>query len=230
MTLTPGAGYLYLNNGETENTLIYPAPAKGYVAEIPAITHWNTNHYLFPTNLTMMVTLNAEQFAMSEGSHEIGAFVNGECRGTALLQKSMGNYVAFLTVSGEPGEEVSFRLFDVNGNTEFAGIADEQIVYQSDDIYGSAKNPMVLNFRNTGVNEYGEISLFPNPTSGKVMIQGQAIETVKVYNAMGQLLINEEVGNADQVELNLSSLSAGVYTINVTMTNGQQGNQMVVKE
>ncbi len=230
LTLTPGAGYLYLNNGETENTLIYPAPAKGYVAEIPAITHWNTNHYLFPTNLTMMVTLNAEQFAMSEGSHEIGAFVNGECRGTALLQKSMGNYVAFLTVSGEPGEEVSFRLFDVNGNTEFAGIADEQIVYQSDDIYGSAKNPMVLNFRNTGVNEYGEISLFPNPTSGKVMIQGQAIETVKVYNAMGQLLINEEVGNADQVELNLSSLSAGVYTINVTMTNGQQGNQMVVKE
>ena len=113
---------------------------------------------------------------------------------------------------------------------EFAGFADEQIIYRADDIHGSVKHPMTLHFRNTGVNEYGEISLYPNPTNGKVMIQGQAIETVKVYNAMGQLLLNEVVDNADQVELNLSSFSAGVYTISVRMTNGQQMNRMVVRE
>lgn len=229
-TLTPGAGYIYMNSGLEALTFTYPAAAKGTVGNLPVETYWNANPYQFPTNLTMMVTLDASQFVMSEGSHEIGAFVNGECRGAARLQIANGQLVAFLTVTGVQDEVVSFRLYDVENNVEFAGFADEQIIYRADDIHGSVKHPMTLHFRNTGVNEYGEISLYPNPTNGKVMIQGQAIETVKVYNAMGQLLLNEVVDNADQVELNLSSFSAGVYTISVSMTNGQRMNRMVVRE
>ena len=227
--LEPGQGYQYFNGSESQ-TLIYPSAAKAALVPQAIEKHWNSDFHRFSTNLTMMVTLDATSVAMSEGSHEIGAFVDGECRGSALLKYVDGCYVAFLTVSGNQDEEVSFRLFDVNNNEEYAGVADERISYQADRIYGSLKTPMTLHFRNTSLNEYDEIGLFPNPTKDKVMIQGQGIETVKVYNAMGQLLYTEVCDNAENVTLHLSSFSAGVYTISVRLTNGQQSNHMVVKE
>ena len=178
----------------------------------------------------MMVTLDAQTFVMGEGSHEIGAFVNGECRGSALLQRAGDLYIAFLVVSGEEGEEVAFRLFDVNRNEEYAGFADEHISYAADDVYGTLKNPMILHFRNTGLNEYTEVNLFPNPTKDKVMIQGQGMEKVSVYNTMGQLLYTQTCDSAEYVELNLGSFSTGVYTVNVRFANGQHTNRMIVKE
>ena len=227
--LEPGSGYMYSNTGAAK-TLIYPSSAKSVVVPQADMRHWRGNHKGFPTNLTMMVTLDPEMFDMSKDSHEIGAFVNGECRGSAMLMNVDGIYMAFLTVSGEMGEEVCFRLFDARNNEEFAGTAEERISYFPDAIIGKLKAPMMLHFRTTGLNENGEVSLFPNPTKDKVMIMGQGIETVKVYNAMGQLLYTEVCGNTDNLELNLGSLSAGVYTVNILMVNGQQSNRLIVKE
>jgi hypothetical protein len=72
--------------------------------------------------------------------------------------------------------------------------------------------------------------MYPNPTKDEVMINGREIETVKVYNALGQLVYMEECGSANNVELHLNGLSAGVYTVNVRMANGQQANKRIVKE
>ncbi|MCR5014489.1 MAG: chitobiase/beta-hexosaminidase C-terminal domain-containing protein, partial [Bacteroidales bacterium] len=57
MSMTPGQGYLYQSNGGS-GTLIYPSSSKGIVDETPVETYWNANHHAFPTNLTMMVTLD----------------------------------------------------------------------------------------------------------------------------------------------------------------------------
>jgi hypothetical protein len=157
--------------------------------------------------------------------------VNGEGRGSARLQEVNGRYIAFLTVSGEDGEEVVFRLYDVTTGTEYAKVAEERISYQSDAVYGTMKEPMRMHFNMTGVGENdGTVSLYPNPTSAKVLVQGNGIESVRVYNAMGQLLHAEEGLSAEQVELNLGQYSAGVYTVSVTMANGQTSNNMVVKK
>nr|MCR5013802.1 T9SS type A sorting domain-containing protein [Bacteroidales bacterium] len=83
----------------------------------------------------------------------------------------------------------------------------------------------------TGVGEFdGAVSLFPNPAKDKVQILGNGIQTVKVYNAMGQLLHAEDCANAEQVTLNLGSYSAGVYTVSVVTANGQTINKKMVKK
>ncbi|MCR5013395.1 MAG: T9SS type A sorting domain-containing protein, partial [Bacteroidales bacterium] len=229
INLVPGQGYLYQRNGGS-TTLVYPSTSKGVVETAPVETYWNTDRHAFPTNLTMMVTLDESVFGMAEGSHEIGAFVDGECRGSARLTNVDGKYVAFLTVSGEDAETVSFRLYDVTTGSVY-GSANESISYKSDDIYGTASNPMVLHFRNTGVDEFdGAVSLFPNPAKDKVQILGNGIQTVKVYNAMGQLLHAEEFADVEVLTLNLSSFNAGVYMVSVTTTNGSTFNKKVVKE
>ena len=228
-SLEPGKGYMYYNAGD-EMTLVYPSAAKGVVRSLPMEKYWSTNVHEHATNLVVMATLDESQFAMDEGNYEIGAFVNGECRGSSRLQRAGNGYVAFVVVHGDYNETISFKLYDVT-NAKEAGSAEEQLRYVSNAIVGSVEEPMVLHFRGTmDVNEdANSLSVFPNPAKDKVMIQGQAIETVSVYNTLGQCLINETCGNATDVELNLSGLSAGVYTVSIR-TNGMMINKLIVKE
>lgn len=229
-TLEPGKGYMYYNAGLEAHTLIYPSSGRMVPVSPKEQKHWSGNHQGFATNLSMMVTLDAEAVTMGEGSHEIGAFVNGECRGSALLQLVGDRYVAFLTVSGEADEEVCFRLFDTRIQEEYAGVADERLSYEADAIIGSLKAPMTLHFRGTGLNDNDAPKLFPNPARDKVVLSGHGIEMVKVYNTLGQLLYSEACDSVESIELNLSSFSAGVYTVHVRLGNGQQIHQIIVKE
>ena len=115
-------------------------------------------------------------------------------------------------------------------NREYPAAANERISYTSDAIYGSVSEPMTLHFGNTGVDEYGGISLYPNPTNDKVFIQGHDLVSVKVYNAMGQLVLTEDCGHADLFELNLGSLSDGVYTAAITLTEGKTAVKRIIKK
>ena len=226
--MLPGSGYMYNNKG-AQMTLTYPASAKGVVRSIPVEKYWSTNVHEHATNLVMMATLDEGQFRMGEGNYEIGAFVGDECRGSARLQKTTNGYVAFLVIHGDSGEEISFKLYDVMNAME-AGSSEEQIRYVANAITGSVEEPMVLHFRSTGVNEdANSLSVFPNPTKDNVMIQGEAIETVSVYNTLGQCMLNETFENAKSVELNMSNLSAGVYMVSIR-TNGTMVTTMIVKE
>jgi hypothetical protein len=157
--------------------------------------------------------------------------VGDECRGSARLQRVGSQYIAYLSVSGEEGETVRFKLYDVTNNVE-QGLAEEQVSYVSNAVTGTTYEPVVLHFRGTtDVNEGAySVSMYPNPTKDEVMIHGREIETVKVYNALGQLVQMVQCGSADNVELHLNGLSAGVYLVNVRMANGQQANKRIVKE
>ena len=229
VTLVPGNGYMYFNNGDAM-TLEYPAASKGVVRSIPVEKYWTTNVHEHATNAVMMATLDGSQFAMTDGNYEIGAFVDGECRGSARLQKAGNGYVAFLVIHGEMQETVNFKLYDVMNAIEF-GLAEEQITYYANATTGSIEEPVVLHFRAAmDVNENANsLSVFPNPAKDKVMIQGQTIENVSVYNTLGQCLLNETYDNANNVELNMSGLSAGVYMVSIR-TNGTMVNKMIVKE
>ena len=228
--LEPGVGYMYKNNGDPM-TLVYPSTSKGMVRVVPMERYWMSDTHRHATTLTMLATLDASRYTMTEGNYEIGAFVGDECRGSARLQRVDSQYIAYLSVSGEEGETVRFKLYDVTNNVE-QGLAEEQVSYVSNAITGTTHEPVVLHFRGTAdVNESAySVSMYPNPTKDEVMINGREIETVKVYNALGQLVYMEECGSANNVELHLNGLSAGVYTVNVRMANGQQANKMIVKE
>ncbi|MBP5642729.1 MAG: M6 family metalloprotease domain-containing protein [Bacteroidales bacterium] len=74
------------------------------------------------------------------------------------------------------------------------------------------------------------LTLYPNPAQDKVYLRGSAMQTIKVYNTMGQLVIKQECGGAESIEINLSGLDSGIYTIAVLMNNGNVVNKLVVKD
>ena len=228
--LEAGNGYMYYNKAASNVTLVYPASAKAVVRSIPVEKYWNTNVHEHATNLVLMATLDENQFQMAEGNYEIGAFVDGECRGSARLQRTSNGFIAFLVIHGEFEESIRFQLYDVMNGKE-VGDGEEELRYVPNAIRGSIEEPMVLHFRGvTDVNEDADrLSVYPNPAKDNLKIEGNAIEMVSVYDLLGQCMFSETFDKANNVELNMSGLSAGVYMVSIR-NNGTMVNKMIVKE
>ncbi len=74
---------------------------------------------------------------------------------------------------------------------------------------------------NIGVTENDEVinSIYPNPTSGDLYINATAMKHVTVFNAMGQMVLDQEV-SGDSMVLNMGQLESGVYMVKVTTETG----------
>ena len=73
-------------------------------------------------------------------------------------------------------------------------------------------------------NRNMKISVFPNPTSGKSLIEGIKPVEIQVYNAIGQLVKTVRGTN----EIDLSTLSTGFFSLHILTTDGLIVNKKIV--
>jgi len=62
------------------------------------------------------------------------------------------------------------------------------------------------------------ISLYPNPVINNITIdiaKGGKVSAVKVYNVLGEILINQAVNNLSKYELNITELESGIYFLEI---------------
>ena len=74
----------------------------------------------------------------------------------------------------------------------------------------------------TGVGESGsqqEVSLYPNPTESRVFVEAEGLRQVRVFNLMGQEVLNQ-TADSDRITLDLSSQPQGCYFIETTTEQG----------
>ena len=216
--LTPSQGYMYKSNASLDKTLVFATQGnKGLQAHTSNATnlHWNVDAAGFSNNANVIATLDASQLPLSE-EMEIGAFVNGECRGTArmLYVEPYDQYIAFLTVFGEDSETLQFAVYHQGEIHQ----ADEQLTFADNMVVGKANEPYILHVGNTE-----RLILAPNPVN-----KGEAVllelpshfdahtARVEVFNAFGSL-IRTQAWNGTLAEISTS----GVYTIRVTDGQGQ---------
>ncbi|AUC80993.1 CotH kinase family protein [Lacinutrix sp. Bg11-31] len=69
-------------------------------------------------------------------------------------------------------------------------------------------------------NLHNYLKVFPNPTNGLLTIKNSnvSINTVAVYNTIGQLLYKNNYSNSNQIELDFSTYSKGIYMVNINNT------------
>ena len=79
----------------------------------------------------------------------------------------------------------------------------------------------------TAVEENNEVaSVYPNPATSNVTIEGENLSTVAIYNVAGQLI---RVVRLDNVINNIDmNVEAGIYFFNIFDNNGNSGVQRVV--
>jgi len=82
------------------------------------------------------------------------------------------------------------------------------------------------------LNAKPTIILYPNPAKDNVSITFSAevkTGTVKLINAIGQVILTKEVKNASSVEINLNAMNKGVYFVQIE-NNGEKAVKRLIIE
>lgn len=135
-----------------------------------------------------------------------------------------------------PGDDCyEFTIFDAGGD----GLSD------GSGIYGMKAGSTTLfsgsSFTDRESNEFNyelhlgademtdmEISVYPNPSTGVVSVTADGRNSIEVYNAMGQKVYEAVMEN--EITMNLSHLSNGVYMIRVNGENSVATRQFIISE
>lgn len=141
-SLNPNEGYMVYCNSTEGLTLSMPnrySLTQGYFSNNGAAraaakerSVWNYNDSHFANTMAVIAKIDVEDCE----SYSIGAFVGDECRGEGKFI----NGKAYISVAGEMGEVVTFRLYDKWTN-EYIEI-DTELAFA--DMAGTAKAPVLM--------------------------------------------------------------------------------------
>ena len=223
--LTPGQCYMYKSTASVSKTMTF-VNGRAVEAIQEVQRHWNNDTHAYADNLSMIavVLLNGEEQRTDE--LELGAFVEGECRGSAVLRhfEPTDRWYAVLTVTGEESEQFSFGLIDRN-NGEIVRNHD-LVTFHANAVVGSLDHPYVAAFNGTtGMTEttLGQMCLYPNPiernaTFALEIPENELVEQVMAINALGEIVWRK---TGSIVPTKLPGLAAaGVYTLKVVCRSG----------
>lgn len=110
--------------------------------------HWVPNPHQFPSNMNIIGIIEVNGIEQTTESLEIGAFCGEECRGSQMLDyyDAIDRYMVFMTLYGEYGNVMTFRMYDHESQQELDLICDQTVTYYSDAIIGGIQNPYVFVF------------------------------------------------------------------------------------
>ena len=126
--------------------------------------YWTPDNIDYEENMSVTAVVEIDGVEQQNTMFELGAFSGEECRGSqmALYFEPTQRFLYQMTVSGEEGDEIAFRLYDHVTNEELELVAPEAITFTTEGFgYGTLSNPIVLNFRHSY-----DITATANPEEG----------------------------------------------------------------
>jgi hypothetical protein len=109
-----------------------------------------------------------------------------------------------------------------NGEGSFELRTDDDTLIRIGGIFGYSEST-VISTTTLSVDNYfitNDISLYPNPTSTDLTIKLRTINDlpthVQVYNILGQNILSKRISTAEDLKINASNLSKGMYFIRIT--------------
>ena len=186
------------------------------LAQNPKIpgTHWTfDNHTMYDAILTGELFINGESMKNAVGAEylEIGAFCGDVCYGSYLpddVQLPFYSGYAYqmqIYSDNASGEEITFRIYDHQTETELDVVCNSPIVFSPNAVYGDLMNPFQLDFTLNVTASY-EITVSANPA------EGGHVSGAGIYDDGSLCTLNAEANE-------------GYYFVNWT-----QGNQVVATE
>ena len=228
-TLEPGCGYMYQSLGSGTKTLVYQTGRGEDLVEniTPENNVFQPLDQRFADNMSVTAVVEVEDEELRSDRHELAAFVDGECRGSVrlLYVEPIDRYVAFLTVFGETGEALEFRLTD-GTDMQFS---TDMFAFASDGTEGTLASPKVLHFGTLGMGETSAmVRIYPNPVRQKEMLNIALPEAsgkmkVEIDNMLGVIVFREEVtlDHTSAVRISLpDAVLPGTYVLKVTRADG----------
>lgn len=218
-TLTPGQGYMYYSNATENKMLTYAIGRDNSDIVKEAERLWDNDEHAFADNLTVMAVVAIDGEEQRNNELELGAFVGGECRGSAVLTyfEPTDRWYAILTIAGEEGEEINFAVINRREGKVNTGSAN-RVVFVENFVVGSLDHPYEVNFSTNGA-----LKLYPNPVDRNEVFtvdipSEEKMVEVFVFSALGELVLHEVGSQANQRMRGIAV--AGVYTVKVVCKSG----------
>ncbi len=227
-TMTPGQGYMYQSNASDTRTLTF---ANGSKADpMPANQenlYWRSNVHAYADNMNVIAVVTIEGEEQGGEGLELGAFVNGECRGSVFLKHfpPTDRWYAMLTVTGMDGDKVEFGIMD-RGRGMASMTSDKSLFFQSNAVIGELDEPCTINFSTMGCAENNlesPMHIYPNPIrrneTFRILVPlGEKVAEMTIVNTLGTVICHK-VGAIDSLEMEGLPV-AGVYMVRVVSDSG----------
>jgi hypothetical protein len=236
--MQPGVGYQYYSNAATATSFYYPNVSsirslELKSAEAPVKLKWTPDPRHFSGNMTVTAIVLDDETEVHSDLIEIAAFAGNECRGSIMLEYIEGlakPYLGFLTVYGEAGDKLSFKVYDHGKEAEYAANGPVN-TFTADGIYGDPLNPETITFNSATGNERinAALRIYPNPVKDILYLDyGQSkLDLLEISDITGKTYVRE-VDFAEK-SLRVSKLEAGVYILKV-IVNGQTSVHKFIKQ
>ena len=117
------------------------------LAMVAQTNHWTPQSAGYEDNMTLTGVIQINGVEQESTTLEVGAFCGSECRGSArpVLFPATGRYLVFLTLYGNDGDQITFKLYDHSQGAELNLQSPAAITFGPNGL-GSLINPYVLNF------------------------------------------------------------------------------------
>ena len=109
--------------------------------------HWTPNNSSYEDNMTLTGVIQSNGVEQQLTTLEVGVFCGEECRGSGYPTYFLPTqrYVIQLLIFGEPGDQLTFKLFDSDLGQELDLVSPDAVTFVSNG-YGTLFAPYVLNF------------------------------------------------------------------------------------
>lgn len=233
----------YLLNLGAPGTLTYPESFNGpneeafrnqSGIEARSTAQWEVDPHQYEHSMNLIaVVTDAETGNLLHEGDEVGAFINGEVRGSAqpIYVEAVDAYLLFMTVYGNAeGGTVTFKYYD--GTDGEIKAVEESFVFIANDILGTVNLPEPLTLQSvTGTESLAgaapRFELFPNPATERVYLSFDAPAAaeimVVVTDATGREVARietEATAGGNLLEWRPNNLAAGLYFVTLH-GNGQ---------
>jgi hypothetical protein len=236
LVMTPGEGYLYYSNADEIQTLTYNNGSRGEVlSEWSDKRIWKTEVHAFADNISIMAVVSIDSVEQRDENMELGAFINGECRGSARL-KHFGpsdRYYAILSVAGQEGDKVEFGFINKEKG-QGSMTSENYITFVRNSVVGSLDAPYVVRFNTQKeVDQNGFMVLFPNPvernkTFSLAIPKDETLVEIVVVDMLGEEVLRKS-GALKPTEIAGLPVS-GIYVVkSVTRSGNVYYGRLVVK-
>lgn len=213
-TMTAGQGYMYYQKAAGTKILIYNADKSldKSLNDNLKHRHWNPDIHKYAMNMSVAALIAIDGEVQSNENLEVGAFCNGEVRGSAcpIYHEPLGAYIVMLTVHGEDSDDIVFKLYDSENDSEYKSFSKETLKYIDNGIVGSLSEPYTINFGDSSGS--GNVNFYPNPTKrGEDIILPGIFKKVEIFNITGTKVVEyQNIERINGIDV------AGTYIIRMT--------------
>lgn len=130
---------------------------------------------------------------------------------------------------GTRAKETTFPLVDLGGVAYFEGIKAQNSVFSPfaarfDISYFSS----LTGFENNLVTEIADVLIYPNPANQTLFVSGKNLQNIKIMDVSGKLIFERNI-NSDFEQINVNSLSKGVYLMQVLSNSGISTQKVIIE-